>query len=247
MKPKILLILLFLLVCCKEKAVDIEANPQKNSTKVRSRASATEGADLIKSTDYKFFSDSVFGGYEATLKYYLTRYHADSCKPLTYAKSELHSRGFVKLGSIHLDGKIDSVFVLPPLNYCSFRNEIYSGGMGYYFTDTTLPRLQTDSECCSPSCIFLVGDIDENGVSEIGQFYSSCVGHYKSLYVYSLKGNTWKEVGHSIFDIQMMDSKKPLRSFVRKTGRRKFEMLEITDLGQDRTKVGKPNWIQFKM
>ncbi len=35
--------------------------------------------------------------------------------------------------------------------------------------------------------------------------------------------------------------------FVKKLGKGKFSMLEITDLTDDRTKIGKRNWKQFLM
>jgi hypothetical protein len=44
-----------------------------------------------------------------------------------------------------------------------------------------------------------------------------------------------------------MDIGKPYSYFVRKVSKNKFEMLEITDLTEDKTKIGKRNWKQFSM
>ena len=44
-----------------------------------------------------------------------------------------------------------------------------------------------------------------------------------------------------------MNNGKPYSYFVKKTGKNKFEMLEITDLTKDKAKIGKPNWIKFPM
>jgi hypothetical protein len=92
-----------------------------------------------------------------------------------------------------------------------------------------------------------VGDIDEDGVAEIGQYFSSCASHYKSLYVYSLKNKRWKEIGHCVYDLYYMNIGKPFSYFVRKVSKNKFKMLEITDLTDDTTKIGKRNWKQFSM
>jgi hypothetical protein len=123
---------------------------------------------------------------------YLNQYNVDSCGIQKYDDSTLAKEfeGIKELGDINNDNINDSVFVLPPLTFCE-------DGQSYYFSDLNLPRLLTDSYCCHPESIFNVGDIDEDGVAEIGQYYSSCTGRYKSLIVYSLKAKKWKEVGHS--------------------------------------------------
>jgi hypothetical protein len=207
-------------------------------------------ANKIKATDYVFFSDSVLHGHKAVLKYYFAKYGsgATCSSPQFYDKKEIKEsfEGLNYIGSIKNNLTKDSVFVLQLFD-CrqSDGKEFY--GQAYYFTDTTLPRLQTDSYCCHPSNIFVVGDIDEDGVAEIGQYYSSCASHYKSLYVYSLKDNEWKEIGHVVYDLYYMDIGKPYSYFVKKLRKNKFEMLEITDLTADKTKIGKRNWKQFSM
>jgi hypothetical protein len=90
-----------------------------------------------------------------------------------------------------------------------------------------LPRLLTDSYCCHPTNLFLIGDIDDDGISEICIFYSSCVSRYKSLIAYSLKNNNWREIGSCTFDSFISNPKKEKR--IRKIGKGKFEMLEIVE------------------
>ncbi|WP_133054055.1 hypothetical protein [Niastella yeongjuensis] len=195
---------------------------------------------MTKVTDYLFFSDSILPEHKSILNYYFSKYGSDTTRS-SYWQQEMKEgfEGLYSIGHIKNNLKMDSVFVLPPLTDIE--------GQCYYFTDTTLPRLQTDSYCCHPSNIFLVGDIDEDGVSEIGQYYSSCVSHYKSLYVYSLKNKAWREIGHCVYDLNYMDIDKPYSYFVKKISKNKFKMLEITDLTPDTAKIGKRNWIRFSL
>jgi hypothetical protein len=81
----------------------------------------------------------------------------------------------------------------------------------------------------------------ENGISTI------CVCHYKSLIVYTLKKQAVEKNGSSIYDLHYMDIRKPFTYFVRKMGKNQFEMLEITDLTKNKTKIGKCNWLKFTM
>lgn len=200
----------------------------------------------VSSIDYTFFADSLLHGHKEVLKFYFKKYNPETCSHSHLDKSEIIGsfEGLVYIGDINHNNIKDSVFVLEPINYCRFEGDNDFEGDAYYFTDTTLPRLQTGSICCHPQNLFLVGDIDEDGVSEIGQFFSTCASHYKSLYVYSLKKNRWKEIGHSVFDIFYMDVNKPYSSWVRKTGKNKFEMLQITDITK-KSKVGKKDWLKF--
>ncbi len=205
---------------------------------------------MIETNDYAFFGDSVLHGHKDALKYYFTKYGSDTCPTLWYPNTSLVNefQGLASLGDINKNGSDDSVFVLDEINYCNFEGEINSNGQAYYFTDTSLPRLQTDdSHCCHPTNIFSVGDIDEDGVSEIGQYFSSCASHYKSLNVYSLKNEKWKRVGHIVYDLAYVDEENPFTYYVRKIKRNKFQMLEITDLTGDTSKIRKPNWKQFTM
>jgi hypothetical protein len=234
LKVTLAILTTFFLASCKDK-------PQKDSTLITTVVPKAKISDTItdinkvKDTDYAFFSDSVMPGHKAILKYYFNKYWSDTNSYWHfYDKKEIKEEfeGLHYIGIIKNNRIKDSVFVLRE---------------GYYFTDITLPSLLTDSYCCHPSNIFLVGDIDEDGVSEIGQYYSSCVSHYKSLNVYSLKNEAWQEIGHCVYDLNYMDIGKPYSYFVKKVSKNKFEMLEITDLTEDKTKIGKRNWKQFSM
>lgn len=228
-KFSIVILTIFLLASCKNK-------PQKASTRITTLVPKTKNSDTIndnkiEAANYAFFSEAVLPGHKAIVNYYFNKYGSywrfNDKKVIKEEFEGLHYVGNIKNKHI-----MDSVFVLE---------------QGYYFTDTTLSPLFTDSYCCHPSNIFLVGDIDEDGVSEIGQYYSSCASHYKSLYVYSLKNDAWKEIGHCVYDLHYMDIGKPFSYFVKKVCKNKFKMLEITDLTEDKTKIGKRNWIQFSM
>jgi hypothetical protein len=199
--------------------------------------------NTVKATDYNFLADSIFHGHKALLKYYVNKYFIDTCVAERFPKDDIKEEfeGLMYIGKIRNNKIRDSVFVLNPLSYCD------SDGQCYYFTDTSLPRLQTDSYCCHPENIFLVGDIDEDGVSEIGQYTSSCASHYKALLVWTLKNNEWKQVGSSVFDQHYMTYDLPYSTYVKKISKGKFEMLEITDLTDDSTKIGKRNWRKFSM
>ena len=227
-----------------------------NTSKENKSASTPTSTDTIKQAQkekfhrrrnlgYEFLADSVLHGYRDLLKFYFSKYAPDSCfLTIDDSSSFREFEGLGYIGDINHNHMSDSVFVLYPISFCRFDGETSYDGEAYYFTDTTLPRLQTESYCCHPSSLFSVGDIDEDGVAEIGQYYSSCVSRYKSLYVYTLKNNQWKVVGHVTYDLFYADTTKPYSYYVKKTGRRHFEMLQITDL-TDRKNVGKQNWIRF--
>jgi len=235
------------LVTCKNKEKSVQ--PISDIKNVEQQVSSTNNDSIkIKATDYIFLSDSIFHGEKEILKYYLAKYSSDSCDALLYDKADLkrNFEGILKLGNIR-SNKSSSVFVLNPINYCKFDDEESFDGQAYYFTDTTLPRLQTESYCCHPSNIFLVGDIDEDGVTEIGQYFSSCSSHYKTLFVWTFKNNRWHQVGASVFDQRYMSYGKPFSSYIRKIRKNKFEMLEITDLTDDKAKIGKENWKKFSL
>jgi hypothetical protein len=201
-------------------------------------------SDSVLSTDYSFIGDSILKRHKALLAHYFKVYNAKNCKAQVYSKKSLREgfEGFKRLGDINSDGKIDSIFVLNPLGMCEADT-----GQSYYFTNNNIPRLVSHSYCCHPRNIFSVGDIDEDGISEIGQYYSSCVSRYKSLHIYSLKNHKWKEIGVSTFDLKYMSYDKPFSHYVRKNGKNRFEMLEVTDLTNDKSKIGKPNWIKFSL
>jgi hypothetical protein len=203
----------------------------------------------VKANDLRFLADTVFHGYKSILKYYFRKY-ADSCPVNIDRKNDLINdfEGVKTIGKIKIgSSKIDSVFILNPFSPCKNPNEDIYDGQAYYFTDTTLPRLQTESFCCHPSNIFLVGDIDEDGISEIGLYLSSCTSRYKSLKVYKLKGNSWREIGSCVYDSQYANSNRNFSTYIKKIKKNEFEMFEQTDLPRDSTKSGKPYWIKFRL
>ncbi len=117
-----------------------------------------------------FIADSLLNNKSFLLQKYIAKYPNDTCGIIAYEDSilKLNFDGVRNIGDINGDKILDSVFVVPPFNYCD-------DGESYLFLDTLLPRLHTDSYCCHPNDIFSVGDIDEDGVSEIGEYHSSCV------------------------------------------------------------------------
>jgi hypothetical protein len=251
LKVSVAILITFFLASCKDTPPSVVAPKTALVPKTTISDTITD-INKVKSTDFVFLSDSVLQGHKAILKYYFTKYGSDTIcgyYPQFYEKKDLKEgfEGLHYIGNIKNNGIKDSVFVLQPISFCKREEEEDFDGQAYYFTDTTLPRLQTDSYCCHPSSLFLVGDIDEDGVSEIGEYYSSCASHYKSLCVYSLKNKKWQQIGHCVYDLYYMDIGKPYSYFVRKVSRNKFKMLEITDLTEDTTKIGKRNWKQFSM
>ena len=168
LKASLVIITVLFFVACKDKTQKV-LTPKINVAAKTEIKDTTIDANQVKATDYVFFSDSILHGHKAILKYYFTKYGLDtSCSSYWhfYDKREV-KENFEKLtfiGSIKNNSTKDSVFVLEPLNYCKQVGEKDFDGQAYYFTDTTLPRLQTDLYCCHPSSIFLVGDIDEDGI-----------------------------------------------------------------------------------
>jgi len=194
---------------------------------------------------YQFLADSVLHGYKDVLRFYFSKYAPDSCIPTIYDSSFFKKfEGLGYIGDINYNHISDSFFILYPISFCQFAGEVNYDGQAYYFTDTTLPRLQTESYCCYLTSLFSVGDIDEDGVKEIGQYSTSCVSRYKSLRVYTLDKKQWKEVGQVTYDLFYADTTKPYSSYVRKTEKGHFEMLQITDL-TDRKNIGKKKWVKF--
>jgi len=185
-----------------------------------------------------FFSDSLLKNQRVHVTDYLKKYQTDTCGILVYTNKELKEgfEGLKNIGDINGDKINDSVFVIPPFNFCD-------EGYSYSFLDPSLPRLFTDSYCCHPDNLFSIGDIDEDGVSEIGVFYSTCVSRYKSLIAYSLKNGQWEQVGSCGFDIYAMKPDKEKR--VRKIGKGKFEMLEVVINNFEKRPSGDREWKQF--
>ncbi len=241
-----LLLLIFFFSGCKHvnnkaKETSTDAITQPSVTVIIPKRTAPLSKDTVFTNDYNFITDSLLHGHKDLVIYYMQKYATD-CPPYQYVKTDLKDdfEGLRKIANLKHHKIRDAVFVLYPISVCE-------DGQSYYFTDTALPRLQTDSYCCHPDNIFSVGDIDEDGIAEIGQYYSSCTSHYKSLCVYTLKNKAWKQVGHSVFDQHYMKYDVPFASHVRKTGKGKFEMHEISDLTADTSgqKKGLDSWLKF--
>ena len=175
-------------------------------------------------------------------------YISKDCNQTKYTLGEFVFEGFNLLGDINRDGKLDSAFVLPPIAWCAFPGEDQEiDGDSYYFSDTSLPRLHTPSRCCHPSSIFSVGDIDDDGIDEIGEYQTSCVSRYKLLQLHTLKKGKWKNVGYVVYDLFYVDTSKTYAEHFRKVRKGIVDILEITDLRNDSTKDVRPIWRRFNL
>lgn len=192
-------------------------------------------ADELKLLQQHFTTDSVFSFDESFINNEILRgkssvklssYLKEDCYPISFKKPELveEFKGYQNIGDIDNDGDDDSVFVLNPLNYCE-------EGESYYFSNPNIERLYTESVCCHPENIFSIGDIDEDGRSEIGQYFSSCVSRYKRIYIWTLKNNTWKAVGDFTFTLN--PKFQPIHDFDKLHKKKRkgvFQFLEISDV-----------------
>lgn len=182
-----------------------------------------------------FFADSLLNGNRAVIQGYIEKNQIDSCRIIIYADSNLKAEfeGVKAIKGIRVNSTTDSVFVMPPFNYCE-------EGQSYCFYDKTLPRLYTDSYCCHPDNLFVTEDIDEDGIKEVGIYYSSCASRYKSLRLYSLKNGKWEQIGDSDFDIFTRDPGKiKFDQLVKKISKGKFKICNFLD--------GKTKWETITM
>ena len=220
--------ILAILYACKDTKTD---NPKNDTTIVTKKVNKDSLLTKLNSNIH-FIGDSLLNHKVSLLRIILEKYQPDTCGIVVYEDTSLRQgfEGIKSISYINRNSLKDSVFVLPPFNYCD-------DGYSYYFFDTTLPRLYTDSYCCHPDNLFPIGDIDEDGATEICIFYSSCTSRFKSLIAYSLKNNKWEQIGRCTFDVGFMKPDKEKR--VRKIGKGKFEMLEIVDKEENK------EWKQF--
>jgi hypothetical protein len=228
-KPKMLkhLLTIFLLTIlinsCKENGKYVQSEPIIKSTTESSKRDDSLKITLKK--NFEFFSDSLLNGNKLIIQAYLNEYLIDTCGIITYKSSILKSEfaGIKTISSITNSDTRDSVFVFPPFGYCD-------GGQSYCFFDEKLPRLKTDSYCCDPENLFVVQDIDEDGIKKIGIYYSTCASRYKSLRIYSLKSGQWKEIGESDFDVLTQDpTKVQFNKLVKKISKKKFKICSFID------------------
>ena len=233
------LIFLGLSSCEKKKDISLQTDSQIVISKPK-KLSYDEQLEAIKngttkefvlSNDIQFINDSILKG---KFKLDISKYNAEAsekeCFPIRLSKklfNEFYNEGFNNLGDINGDKKADAVFVLHALNYCE-------EGDSYYFTDNTIPRIITDSNCCHPTSIINIGDIDEDGKSEIAQYYSSCASRYKAITIYSLKNNKWNEIKSFPFvlnDKYLID--KDFKKLLKKTSKNNLSYFEISDITGD--------------
>ena len=182
---------------------------------------------LILSNDIEFINDSILNG---KFKLDISKYDSEDCYPKIEKKKEVYEDytdfGFKDLGDLNGDGKNESVFVLSPLNWCE---ENY--GKSYYFTDNSIPRIESDSFCCEPSFLMNIGDIDEDGGNELAEYKTSCTSRYKSVSFWTFKNGKWKLLGNftHMVDNGKYDIFKDFDKLFKKTNKSKFEFLEIKD------------------
>jgi hypothetical protein len=209
-------------------------------TKIDYQKLKKDSLNKIHSENLSFFCDSLLKNKKWLLKNYLHKYQYDSCGFITYDNSGLQVDFEKPKDIVDINGdKInDTVFLIPPLNYCD-------DGDSYVFYDTLLPRLNTDSYCCHPDNMFSIGDIDEDGVAEICIFYSSCSSRFKSLKAYTLRNREWEEIGQSLFDVGIMKPDKEKR--VRKISKGKFQMLSIEGVLRNGKYVKDSYWETINM
>ena len=220
-RPLITLLFICFFISCKRTRKD---NP---TTLFKQIPKPTTTKDSVLSNDYSYYGDSILPEYKNLVAYLIKKYDVDTCAPMIYQKKNLKEifEGLKNTGDINNDKKSDSVFVLNPLNWCE-----YDDGQAYYFTDTTLPRLKSGSYCSHPANFFRIQDIDEDGLCEVGFFYSSCVSRYKSIKVFRLKYNLWEEITVATFDILTQDPENvQLESLVKKISKNKFIVKSFID------------------
>jgi hypothetical protein len=189
---------------------------------------------IVLKSNLDFFADSILPGNRSLIQRYIKRYQPDSCGIITYENSSLKDDFSIAVVRKITGGKgRDTVFVIPPFNYCD-------EGDSYCFTDLKLPRLYTESNCCHPGNLFVVDDIDEDGIREVGIYYSACTSRFKSLRIFSLKGGEWREIGNATFDIFTRDPDKVnLSTLVRKIRKDKFKICNFYE--------GKTTWETIRM
>jgi hypothetical protein len=179
----------------------------------------------IFNSNKQFLKDSLLSDKFGIIDNYFLKYQSDTCGIFTHKNSELREEfeGIRTVKGIRTNKKQDTVFVIPNFNYCD-------DGESYCFYDKTLPRLYTDSYCCHPDNFFVCTDIDEDGTNEVGIYYSSCSSRYKSLKIYSLKKDSWIEIGNSTFDVMTKDpTKVKFNNLVKKISRNKFQICSFNE------------------
>ena len=132
----------------------------------------------------------------------------------------------IVIGDINGDHKIDSVLLMPEMMYSHETG--YEEGIAFVFSDPAIPRIKTNTLCVNLGSLFFVGDIDEDEWVELGQYYSSCASHYKTLILLRCnKENKWNAVEYCTYDTYFPEPH--FSSRIRKIKKNQYEMTEITD------------------
>jgi hypothetical protein len=223
MKRNFIIFLTFLTIIfsCKFKEdqfVDISKPKEKKQVKKKYTK------NILQNQSKQFFKDSLLNDKFGIIDNYFKIYKTDTCADNNLKISELKAEfeGIRNIKGITKNKTKDTVFVMPRFNECEAGT--------YCFFDKNLPRLKTDSYCCHPDDLFVIDDLDEDGIREIGIFYSSCSGRDKSLIIYSLKQNNWKEIGTSDFDVLTQDpTKVKFENLVIKINKNKFKICNFID------------------
>lgn len=243
MRTFILFVILFSLVSCekgKETVPKIDSHTVSSKSKSSKKLSFDEQLKAIKkgtskdsvlSNDIEFINNFIL---KRKFKLDISKYEAEGkkkeCDPIRLQKklfNEFYNEGFNNLGDLNGDKKADSVFVLHALNYCE-------EGDSYYFTDNSIPRISTDSNCCHPTSIINIGDINEDGKSEIAEYYSSCASRYKAITIYSLKSDKWKKIKSFSFVLnEKYTIDKDFKKLFKKTSKNHLKYFVISDITVD--------------
>ena len=217
--------IVYSLTSCTDKPKDQTPQQETKITK-KTPINIIVSHDSLLSNDYIFYGDSIFPKHRNLIKQIVDKYKNDTCALMSYSKKDLTENfsGYKALGDVNGDGKSDSVFVLPPMNWCD------SGEQTFYFTDIALPRLNSGSSCAHADNVFKTVDIDEDGFCEIGFYYSSCASRYKSLLLYKYKNNQWQEIATADFDVLTQDPDKvKLEDLVQKISKNEFRIKNFID------------------
>lgn len=251
MNFRILALIMILFISCKEenKQVQSPKNSKKAEKKVDNEAKEQEvwakmtfdeKAKAIKTgvpkgfvltNDTEFINGVLLNDkVEADLSKYDSINKTKNCLPMIKEIKTLieFQEGVKNLGDLNGDKRDDLVYVLFPLTECE-------EGQSYYFSDTKIPRIETESGCCHPESLFSMGDIDEDGGNEIGEYYSSCAGNFKTITVWTLKNNKWKEIETFSFYYNngQYEALKDFHKLYKKIAKNKFKFLEIYDTFKD--------------
>jgi hypothetical protein len=215
-------LIFILLASCLNKKIKIEPTKQNDST-ITYKKSDSDSVLIKKQNKLR---DSLLADpkLHPTVKYYIQDTNA-----VVLLDQINDSVQYRILGDINGDGKKDSIFLMPEFLYSDSTRSLGDLGCSFTFTDRSLSRILKDDGCNQLDNIFVVGDLDEDGIKELGLYTSSCASHYKALRVYSYKENQWKEIGGVTFDL--FYDKPPKEKRIKKISKGRFAMREISDLG----------------